>query len=147
MENIREHIKTLYEKDNKVAYKSLKVLEAESEKSNAVYPFFDEFVDMMESDHSYVRTRGLLLISQNAKWDTENKIDKIIDGYLNHVLDEKPITARQCIKGLQNIVEFKAELILAIQTALLKADTSKYEESMQSLINRDIASVLKKIDS
>lgn len=145
MENIRELVDRLYSKNNKAAYQALQLLETESEKSNEVYKFFDKFSEMIEDSNSYIRTRGLVLISANAKWDTENKIDEIIDSYLKHILDEKPITARQCIKALPNIAIYKSELAECISEALMKADTMIYGNSMQPLIYKDILDSLKKI--
>ena len=107
MENHAELINGLFEKNDKVAYKCLKELITESEKDACVYPFFDTFAEMIDNDNSYIRTRGLLLISANAKWDTDFKIDEIIDKYLRHIMDDKPITARQCIKAHPNIAKFK----------------------------------------
>jgi len=78
-----ELVNGLFNKDDKAAYKCLKELVSASEKDNGVYQFFDTFADMIDSDNSYIRTRGLLLISANAKWDTDNKIDEIINKYLN----------------------------------------------------------------
>ncbi len=103
MESTAELIEKLYSKDNKVAYQALQMLETESEKSNNVYKFFHKFSEMIENSNSYMRTRGIVLIAANAKWDTENKIDEIIDDYLKHILDEKPITARQCIKHCREL--------------------------------------------
>ena len=145
MKNISDLIKTLYSKDNNIAYKCLKLLELESEHSNAVYEFFDTFVEMIDDNNSYIRTRGLILISANAKWDIENKIDEIIDNYLKHILDVKPITARQCIKALPNIAKYKKDLVPCIRKALLKADTEIYKNSMQTLVYKDIRSALQKI--
>lgn len=146
MENITELIEKLYSKDDKAAYKALQLLEAESEKSNDVYKFFDRFVELIEDSNSYRRTRGIILIAVNAKWDTENKIDEIIDEYLKHILDEKPITSRQCIKVLPNIAIYKPELVECITEALRKADTKIYKDSMQHLVYKDIISSLKKIN-
>lgn len=146
MENVKELIERLYFKEAKVAYEALKLLEIESEKSNDVYKFFDRFVEMIEDSNSYIRTRGLILIAANAKWDKEYKIDEIIDKYLKHILDEKPITARQCIKVLPNIAKYKPELVDSIVEALRKADTEIYKDSMQSLVYKDIRSSLKKIN-
>ncbi|AGF57219.1 hypothetical protein B0P06_004488 [Clostridium saccharoperbutylacetonicum] len=146
MENITELIEKLYSKDDKAAYKALQLLEAESEKSNDVYKFFDRFVELIEDSNSYRRTRGIILIAVNAKWDTENKIDEIIDEYLKHILDEKPITSRQCIKVLPNIAKYKPELVEYITEALRKADTKIYKDSMQALVYKDIISALKKIN-
>ncbi len=145
MENISELIERLYSKDNKVAYQALQMLEIESKKSNNVYKFFHRFAEMIENSNSYIRTRGIVLISVNAKWDTENKIDEIIDDYLKHILDEKPITARQCIKALPSIAKYKSDLVECIKEALLKADVKIYAYSMQTLIYKDILSALKKI--
>jgi len=140
-----ELIDDLFNKDDKVAYDRLKELISASEKDSSVYKFFDTFAEMINSDNSYVRTRGLLLISANAKWDTENKIDEIIDKYLRHIMDDKPITARQCIKALPNIVKFKPDLVDDILAALKKADPQRYSDSMQSLVNNDIRAALKAI--
>ena len=122
------------------------MLETESEKSNAVYKFFDRFAELIEDSNSYRRTRGLILIAANAKWDTEYKIDEIIDEYLKHILDEKSITSRQCIKVLPNIAKYKPELVDCIIEALRKADTEIYKNSMQPLVYKDIMSALKKIN-
>jgi hypothetical protein len=146
MENVTELIERLYSKDEKAAYEALQLLETESEKSNDVYKFFDRFVELIEDRNSYRRTRGLILIAANAKWDTEYKIDEIIDEYLKHILDEKPITSRQCIKVLPNIAKYKPELVDCIIEALRKADTKIYKDSMQPLVYKDIMSVLKKIN-
>jgi len=147
MESIAELIERLYSKDNKLAYQALQMLEIESEKSNAIYKFFDIFAEMIENNNSYIRTRGIVLISVNAKWDTENKIDEIIDNYLKHILDEKPITARQCIKALPSIARYKSDLVECIREALLKADVMIYGDSMQTLVYKDILSSLKEIES
>ncbi|MDS1003303.1 SufBD protein [Clostridium sporogenes] len=145
MENTTELIERLYSKDNKTAYQALQMLETKSQKSNTVYKFFDKFAEMLENSNSYIRTRGIILISANVKWDTENKIDEIIDDYLKHILDEKPITARQCIKALPSIAGYKLDLVECIREALTKTDVSIYGDSMQTVVYKDILSSLKKI--
>lgn len=91
------------------------------------------------------RTRELTLLACNFKWDKDNKIDEIIDKYLKHITDVKPITARQCIKLLPTIAENKPELKDNIVSALQKADISFYDDSMQPLIYKDIQKSLKEI--
>lgn len=68
MNKIKELIDALYDKDNKFAYGCLKQLGAESRKSNILYPYFNIFVQMLGDSNSYIRARGLALISANAKW-------------------------------------------------------------------------------
>jgi len=143
MDNTNELINSLFNKDDQRAYKSLKQLISISEKSNEVYLFFDTFIEMIDNNNSYIRTRGLLLIAANAKWDTDNKVDEIIDKYLEHIRDEKPITARQCIKALPDIAKHKPDLIGYIRTALSKPNQTQYADSMQTLIDSDIRAALK----
>lgn len=146
MESICELIENLFSNDNKLAYESLKLLLSESERSDCVYRYFDRFVCMIQNENSYIRSRGIALISTNAKWDKENKIDLIIDDYLKHIMDEKPITSRQCIKSLPNIARYKPKLIRPIRKALIEANIGAYPDSMQSLIHGDIVSALKQIE-
>jgi len=145
MDNIQEMIYGLRDKDDKNAYRCLKELESASMDSNIVYSYFDFFAEMLEDTNSYIRTRGLLLIAANARWDKDNKIDEIIDVYLKHIMDDKPITARQTIKALPSIARYKHDLINDICAALRKANPQIYKSSMQSLIYKDIQEALKAI--
>jgi len=139
-------INGLTDQDDKKAYVCLKKLEI-SNQSSTIYRFFDAFVEMLDSDNSYIRTRGLLLIAANAKWDMDNKIDEIIDKFLKCITDEKPITARQCIKALPSITKHKPDLIKDIETALRGTNLSRYQENMQALIFMDIQKALRDIEN
>ena len=144
--NIGDNLTLLFDKNNNTAYKALQMLQKECEESDKVYCYMDRLTGMIDSDNSYIRTRGLTLIAYNAKWDKDNKIDEIIDKYLKHIEDIKPITARQCIKLLPMIAKNKPELKEDIVTALQKADISIYAESMQSLVYKDIQNSLAEIE-
>lgn len=143
--NTSETFGLLFNKNQNTAYKALKILQKESEHTDHVYPFLDTMIDMLDSSQSYIRTRALILIACNAKWDRENKIDKIIDQYLDHITDEKPITARQCIKQLPMLARYKPELKETILFVLHSADVDRYDESMQTLIIKDIQKAVKEI--
>lgn len=143
--NIAEAFELLFDKNNNVAYKALQLLQKESEESDHVYPYIDRLDDMLENDNSYIRTRGLTLIAYNAKWDKDNKIDEIINRYLTHITDVKPIAARQCIKLLPTIAKHKPELKKDIISALGKADLSFYDDSMQPLVYKDIQKAMKEV--
>ena len=146
MDNTMELVSGLLDNNDKAAYKCLKELMSVSEQDNRVYQYFDTIADMINSENSYVRTRGLLLISANAKWDIDYKIDEIIDSYLQHIMDVKPITARQCIKALPNIAKYKPDLAADIVSALHKANPQRYADSMQSLVYGDIRTAIKMIN-
>ncbi|MBE6023774.1 MAG: SufBD protein [Cellulosilyticum sp.] len=140
--DIAETFELLFDKNNNVAYQALQKLQEESDRTDKVYFYMDLLGDMLDSDHSYIRTRSLVLIAYNAKWDKDYKIDEIIDKYLKHITDSKPITARQCIKLLPMIAKHKLELKNDIISALQKADISIYTDSMQSLVYKDIQHAL-----
>ena len=133
--NIAETFELLFDKNNTTAYKALQNLQKESQETACVYPYMDRLSDMLDSDNSYIRTRGLTLLAYNAKWDK----------YLNHITDVKPITARQCIKLLPIIAKYKPELRNDIISALHKANICVYDDSMQPLVYKDIQKALKKI--
>ena len=143
--NIAETFELLFDKNNTTAYKALQNLQKESQETACVYPYMDRLSDMLDSDNSYIRTRGLTLLAYNAKWDKDYKIDEIIDKYFNHITDVKPITARQCIKLLPIIAKYKPELRNDIISALHKANICVYDDSMQPLVYKDIQKALKKI--
>ena len=143
--NIAETFELLFDKNNNVAYKALQDLQKESEETDCVYPYMDRLSDMLDNDNSYIRTRGLILLAYNAQWDKDYKIDDVIDKYLKHNTDVKPITARQCIKLLPIIAKCKPELKNDILSALHKANTFVYDDSMQSLVYKDIQKALKEI--
>lgn len=136
-EKVEELLELLASRDNSQAYQALKALEEMSAESNCLYPHMDKFIAMASSGNSYVRTRGLALIAHNAKWDVDDKIDGIIDGYLEHITDEKPICARQCIKLLPLLAEAKPALAPKIVSALKDANVARYADSMRPLVQKD----------
>lgn len=145
-ERIEELLELLTSRDNSQAYQTLKALEEVSVESNCLYPHMDEFIAMTGSSNSYIRTRGLVLIARNAKWDVDDKIDGIIDGYLEHITDEKPICARQCIKLLPLLAEAKPTLAPKIVSALKNANVARYADSMRPLVQKDIRDSLLAIE-
>lgn len=147
MNDIQELVYGLRDKNDKYAYQCLKRLELESMASNAVYPYFNLFSAMLGDSNSYIRTRGILLIAANAKWDTDYKIDEVIDSLLKHIMDDKPITSRQCIKSLPTIANYKPDLKDDICNALRTANPQIYKSSMQSLVYKDIQNALKAISN
>lgn len=145
MSDIQSLVDGLMNNDDRHAYQCLKQLQNKSNNSDDVYPFFDAFAEMLDNMNSYIRTRGIILIAANAKWDVDYKIDEIIDKYLAHIIDDKPITARQCIKALPLLVEYKPNLKHCVINALYNASPLRYKESMQSLVAKDIQKSLEVI--
>lgn len=142
---MKEKISKLYSKDDKETYKLLLDLELISSESDELYPYFDEFLEMLNSERSFVRVRGFRLICSLAKWDKDNKINKNIDSILDELDDSISTSVRQCLGKLNLILLYKNELSLKVESKLKHLNISSYKETMQSLIKRDIANILKGI--
>ena len=140
-------IARLTEKDAKAAYAFAQQIVAESHASSVWYPCFDQFAALLRHKNSLVRNRAISILAANARWDTEGKFAALMDEFLTHVTDAKPITARQCVAALPEIAQAKPELIPKLQAALKQADLSSYPDSMQPLILKDIMAVLKQIEA
>lgn len=118
---------------------------AESQETDEWYEYFDDFASLLNHPKSFVRNRALYILAANAQWDEENRFDLIISDFLAHITDEKPITARQCIKALAQVGAAKPQYVPEILSCLRSADLSKYKDSMRPLIEKDIAETEKKL--
>lgn len=132
-------------KDDKYACAFADKIIMESRESDEWYEYFDDFASLLNHQKSLVRNRALNILAANAQWDGENRFDKVISGFLGHITDEKPITARQCINALAQVGSAKPQYIPAILSSLRSADLSKYKDSMRPLIEKDIAETEKKL--
>ena len=141
------YIACLTGKDAKAAYALAQQIAEESRASDAWYSHFDEFAALLSHKNSLVRNRAITILTANVRWDGEGKFDALLDEFLFHVTDVKPITARQCVAALPEISESKPELIPRIRTALEQADLSGYPDSMQPLVLKDIVAALEKIST
>ena len=131
-------IANLTSKDDKFACAIADKIISESHDTDEWYEYFDSFASLLNHPKSLVRNRALNTLAANAQWDDENRFDAIISDYLAHVTDEKPITARQCIKALAQVGVAKPQYIPRILLCLREADLSKYKDSMRPLIEKDM---------
>ncbi|MFA5585372.1 MAG: GNAT family N-acetyltransferase [Saccharofermentanales bacterium] len=143
---IEDLVGRLMASDDQEAYRSMKKLEAVSREADAVYPFLGSFFTMLNHANSYIRTRGLILIAANARWDKQGQIDGNMDTYLEYIMDPSPITARQCIKSLLLMACYRPGLRSKIVHALESADHSYYQESMRELLGKDIGLVVEQLE-
>ena len=132
-------IAKLTSKDDKFACAFADKIISESRETDAWYQYFNDFAGLLSHPKSLVRNRALYILAANAQWDEENRFDSVLPDFLAHIMDEKPITARQCIKALAQVGRAKPQYIPAILAALHDADLSKYKDSMRPLIEKDIA--------
>ena len=131
-------IAKLTAKDDKYACAIADKIISESQDTDEWYEYFDAFASLLNHPKSLVRNRVLYILAANAQWDDENRFDAILEDYLAHITDEKPITARQCIKALAQVGMAKPQYIPRILSCFHDADLSKYKDSMRPLIEKDI---------
>ena len=126
-------------KDDKYACALADKIISESRETDEWYAYFDDFASLLDHPKSLVRNRALYILAANAQWDDENLFDAIIANFLTYITDEKPITARQCVKALAQVGLAKPQYIPRILSCLKSADLSEYKDSMRPLIEKDIA--------
>lgn len=126
-------------KDDKYACALADRIIAESEESDEWYEYIDKFSALLEHPKSLVGNRAMHILAANAQWDNENRFDTILPAILAHITDEKPITARQCIKALTQIGTANPQYVPQILSAFQSADLSIYKDSMRPLIQKDMA--------
>lgn len=132
-------IANLTAKDDKFACAFADKIISESLETDAWYEYFFDFAALLKHPKSLVRNRALYILAANAQWDEENRFDLVLPDFLAHITDDKPITARQCVKALAQVGQAKPRYIPRILSALRDANLSKYTGSMRPLIEKDIA--------
>jgi hypothetical protein len=129
-------VETLNEKDDKLRYNAFLLLQASSRQLPSVYEFWGELEMKLDSDNSYQRSLGIMLIAENVRWDKEGRFSKTISKYLSCCKDEKFITARQTTDKFNDLIKQR----------LANLQLSQYKENQQKLLSKDIANVLKIIN-
>lgn len=81
MPGIPELVEQLCARDTRAGYAALCALREKSAQDAQVYAYFDRFAAMMDDKNAFVRTRGLLLLADNAVWDAENRLDAVMERF------------------------------------------------------------------
>lgn len=141
-EDISKLVPLLALKEDNIRYQAFLLLKERSAIAGDVFPYWQTFLEKLQSDNSYQRSIGLMLISENARWDKKSKTAAALDAYCNCLTDEKPITIRQCVQGLKPVVSSHPELGGAIGERLTALDLTTIKETMRKLVLQDIIDVL-----
>ena len=145
-DDIRFLVEQLSEKDDKLRYNAFLLLQLISRESPFVYAYWDELEKKLESDNSYQRSLGIMLIAENVRWDKKNQFGKTLSAYLGCCNDEKFITARQTIQGLGTILQATKKYDSQIKQSLTGLSFAQYKENQQKLLAKDVSNALKIID-
>jgi len=136
-------VQTLSEKDGALRYSAFLLLQSSSRASPFVYEYWSDLERKLESPNSYQRSIGVMLIAENVRWDKDGRFSKAISKYLSCCNDEKFITARQAIQGLEAILKATDKFDNQMKQSLANLKLSQYKENQQKLLNKDISHILK----
>jgi hypothetical protein len=101
----------------------------------------------LESDNSFQRSIGVMLLAENVPWDIEGKFKSTIDKYLSCCSDEKFITARQAIQGLTKILNTSNSYDKKIKQHITNLPLEKYKKNQQKLLTKDITQTIKILEN
>ncbi|MFA6859831.1 MAG: hypothetical protein WCR30_00410 [Clostridia bacterium] len=135
-------VNLLQEKDNEIRYSAFLLLQERSKYSPDVYPFWQILASKICDENSYQRSIGIMLISENVRWDTKNKFVEIFDEYISHCNDEKFITSRQTIQSINSWVKYSPNLLEKTVNFLVSIDINALKETQKKLILIDIVNAL-----
>ncbi|NLI53611.1 MAG: hypothetical protein GX417_04725 [Clostridiales bacterium] len=135
-------IERLASSEDKVRYPAFLLLRARSAAAPDVCPHWDALAEKLQSENSYQRSIGAMLLSANARWDDDGRMRRDLPHLLELLNDEKPITVRQCIQSLPDILSAQPALADEIAAALLRIDLMQIRESMRKLILSDLLEAL-----
>ena len=129
-----ELLEKILSKKDEIRYPSFKVLLLISQDHPEVlYPKWDFFADLINSDNAYRRLIAVQLISNLTKVDTEQKFEKIFDKYYN-LLNDSVIVSVHLASNSGKIAKTKPELETEITKKLLGIENidHKHKELIKS---------------
>ncbi len=146
-DDIRFLIQALNEKDDTLRYNAFLLLQSSSRRFPFVYEYWSILEAKLKSINSYQRSLGIMLIAENVRWDKNDRFIKTLGNYMSCCSDEKFITARQTIQGLEAILKATNKHDNEIKQSLASLKLSQYKENQQKLLNKDIEKILKIIEN
>jgi hypothetical protein len=115
-------IETLNDK-NVARLKAAKKLQLISQANpSLLYPHFEVFVRLLDSDSSVLLWNGIIILSHLVKVDSHLHFDKIFIKYYQHLWDGKLVTAANILASSGRIARCRPDLSERITFELLKVD-------------------------
>jgi hypothetical protein len=105
-----------------------KVLRFVSERRpELIYPYFEVFVDLLDSDNSILKWGAIMTIANLTSVDGRKKFEAIFKKYYTPISSPVMITAANIIGSSAKIALAKPELTGRITREILKVEKAKYE--------------------
>lgn len=109
-------------------YTSAKVLRMLSLKEpDLLYPNVDFFIDRLHGENSILRWEAIRVVGNLARVDARDRVDQILDVYLEPIRGPVMITAATTIESAATIALAKPRLAAVITRAILKVEYGNYQ--------------------
>ncbi len=122
-----ELLNNLLSKEDSIRFNSFNVLLIISqEKPELLYPQWNFFTDLLDSNNSYRRLIAIRLLSNLTKVDSKNKFEHIFEKFFD-LLDDSVIIASHLASNSGKIVKAKPNLETKITNKLLDLEKSTHK--------------------
>jgi hypothetical protein len=126
-------------KEDAYRYNCVKVLlQIGDERPRILYPEWDYFAGLLDSDNSYHRSTAVLVLARLARVDAEGRFERILDRYLALLDDEKIVTARYLAQHAGRVAQVKPHLRARITERLLGVDGTHHAQGRKDLLKADV---------
>ena len=131
-----------------VRYGCAKVLmDLSSEHPEKLYPYFDSFIDLLDSKYRILKWNAFAIIANLTQVDTDKKFDAIFDKYYSFLENEYMVTVANVVANSGKIALAKPYLIPKITEELLKVQDISTSPHLTEECKRVIAQhVIKTLD-
>ena len=127
-ESIASLVKAIQVEKGAAKYGYEKVLRLVSERQpRLVYPYFEVFVEMLDSDNSFLKWGAILTLANLTAVDAERKFEAIFTRYYAPIKGPAMVTAANIIGSSPKIVASKPELTQRVTREILKVERAEYE--------------------
>jgi len=125
---ISELVEALKIETRAVKFSYEKVLRLISESQpNLIYPYFDLFVDLLDSDNSFLKWGAIMTLANLAAVDDQKRFKVIFRKYYAPIQGPKLVTAANIIGSSAKIAQGKPDLTERITHEILKVEKASYE--------------------
>jgi len=91
-----------------------------------VYPFFDVFVELLDSDNSFLKWGAIISVANLTVVDSQNRFETVFRKYYAPICGPTMVTAANIIGGSSVIARAKPDLVDSITNELLKVEKAKF---------------------
>ena len=120
---VHDYIDGLLVKNETYRYNCFKILNIVSEKNPIIlYPHWDFFVNHLKSENNYHKMSAVLILTNLASVDKEDRFNGIFDIFYDNLKSKKTIVPIYIVKSFGKIVKFKPNLEEKIVNLLLNIE-------------------------